>query len=411
MRPILPDPAHRPEPSPEPGTAAQTSRTPPSPARIYLDHHATTPVDPRVAALMVGVMTEDFGNPNSAQHAWGQDAARVMLDAAVAVARLVGAQPDGVRFTSGASEALRLALAYACDRKGGAPLLVAASRVEHPALIDELRAGERDGRYRIVWMPVDGKGRVLMDTVRAALKAKVDLFCLQAANNEVGTIQPFGEAAALAQASGAEVLVDATQAAGRIPLSMAESGVDYLVLSGHKIYGPKGVGALVGPDLAEMPPPSRYAFHNATPNVPGIAGMGEACRLRLLEMAEDEVRIAALRDLMQARLQEALPALVVNGDQDARLSNNLHISIPGAQNDIVVANLRSEVAISTGAACMAGVDAPSHVLQAMGLEPWRLDSALRISLGRTTTAEDVRRAGTLLITVLEQVQTPIESAA
>ena len=378
---------------------------------IYLDHHATTAVDPRVAAVMVRVMTEQFGNPNSAQHAYGQVAAMVIRSAAVAVASLVDAQADDVRFTSGASEALRIALAYACDRRRHTPLLVAASQVEHPALIDELRAGERDGRYRIIWMPVDNKGRVSIDTVRATLTAEVDLFCLMAANNEVGTIQPFVEAAALAHQRGAEVLVDATQAAGRLPLSVADSEFDYLVLSGHKLYGPKGVGALIGPDLADAAPPRRYAFHNATPNVPGIAGLGEACRLRRLEMAEDEARISILRDLMQDMLQDALPSLVVNGDPTARLSNNLHISIPGAQNDVVVANLRDVVAVSTGAACMAGVDAPSHVLQAMNIEPWRQDTALRISLGRTTTATEVSTAVALIVQVVEQFQSSVEAAA
>lgn len=380
-------------------------------APVYLDHHATTPVDPRVAAVMVRVMTEQFGNPNSTQHAYGQGAARVVREAAVDVGALVEAHADDVRFTSGASEALRLAFAYAAERRAHKPLVVAASHIEHPAVIDELVAGERDGRYRIVWMPVDGKGRVSMETVRAALKAHVDLFCLMAANNEVGTIQPFAEAAALAQESGAEVLVDATQAAGRIALSMSGGDIDYLVLSGHKLYGPKGVGALIGPDLAEAPAPRRYAFHNATPNVPGIAGLGEACRLRRLERVQDEARIADLRDQMQALLQQALPSLVVNGDPVHRLSNNLHISLAGTQNDIVVARLCEEVAISTGAACMAGVDAPSHVLQAMGLEPWRQDSALRISLGRTTTLQDIHRAARALISVLGSFEAPIESAA
>lgn len=391
--------------------AADIPSDSPGLTRIYLDHHATTPVDPRVVQVMARVMTEQFGNPNSAQHAYGQEAAMVVRCAAAAVAALVDGQADDVRFTSGASEALRMALAYACDRRRQAPLLVAASRIEHPALIEELLAGERDGRYRIVWMPVDANGRVSVDTVRAALKADVDLFCLMAANNEVGTIQPFAEAAGLARQAGAEVLVDATQAAGRIPLSVTESGYDYLVLSGHKLYGPKGVGALIGSDLGEASPPRRYAFHNSTPNVPGIAGLGEACRLRVLEMADDEIRISDLRDRMQVMLQDALPGLVVNGDIDARLSNNLHISIPGVQNDIIVANLRDVVAISTGAACMAGVDAPSHVLQAMDIEPWRQDSALRISLGRTTTAPEISLAAALIIQVVRQFQSPIESAA
>lgn len=381
------------------------------PHPIYLDHQATTPVDPRVAKVMVRVMTEQFGNPNSTHHIFGQAAARVMRDAARSVAALVGAAPGDVRFTTGASEAIRLAFAYASERRELRPLIVAASRVEHPAVLEELAAGERDGRYRVVWMPVDGAGRVSLETVAAALKTRIDLLCLMAANNEVGTIQPFVEAAELAHRVGAEVLVDATQAAGRLQISVAYGAIDYLVLSGHKIYGPKGVGALIGDELGEAPAPERLAVHNATPNVPGIAGLGEACRLRRLEMDADEVRIAGLRDHMQASLQAAIPGLEVNGAIDHRLAGSLHISIPGVQNDILVANLRDIVALSTGAACMSGVDAPSHVLEAMQLEDWRLDGAVRIGLGRDTTKADVDRAVAYIAWTVQDLQNAVESAA
>lgn len=381
------------------------------PRPIYLDHQATTPVDPRVAEVMVRVMTQQFGNPNSTHHIFGQAAAAVVRDAARSVAALVGAAPGDVRFTSGASEAIRLAFAYAAERRSGAPLTVAASRVEHPAVLEELAAGERDGRFRIVWMPVNQSGRVSLETVAAALKAPIDLFCLMAANNEVGVIQPFTEAAALARAAGAEVLVDATQGAGRLSLSLIGADIDYLVLSGHKIYGPKGIGAIVGADLGDAPAPAGFAVHNATPNVPGIAGLGEACRLRRLEMDADEARIGLLRDRMQAGLQAALPGLAINGDQEHRLAGSLHVSAPGVQNDIVVAHLRDLVAISTGAACMSGVDAPSHVLQAMDLEDWRIDGALRIGLGRDTTEQDVERAVTFISWAVQRLQTTAESAA
>ena len=381
------------------------------PRPIYLDHQATTPVDPRVAEVMVRAMTEHFGNPNSTHHVFGQAAARVMRDAARSVAALVEAAPGDVRFTTGASEAIRLAFAYALERRESSPLIVAASRVEHPAVLEELTAGERDGRYRVVWMPVDGAGRVSLETVVAALKTRIDLLCLMAANNEVGTIQPFAEAAELAHRAGAEVLIDATQAAGRLPISVAHGAIDYLVMSGHKIYGPKGVGALIGAELGEAPAPERLAVHNATPNVPGIAGLGEACRLRRLEMEADEVRIARLRDHMQAALQIAIPGLQVNGAVEHRLAGSLHISIPGVQNDILVANLRDIVALSTGAACMSGVDASTHVFEGMQLEDWRLDGAVRIGLGRDTTEADVDHAVAYIAWTVQDLQTAVESPA
>lgn len=364
---------------------------------VYLDHHATTPVDPRVAAVVLDAMTTHFGNANSLQHVFGLAAARLVRDAADCVAALVGSDADDVRFTSSATEALGLALAYAAERRPGAPLRVLASPIEHPALLDKLERGARDGRLVVQWASVDQNGLVLVPTIQEALGHGVDLVCLMAANNEVGAIQPVQRVAALAVAAGAEILVDASQAAGKIPLDAQAWGIDYLVVSSHKVYGPKGVGALVGPDLAGAAPPAGYAGHQATPNVPGIAGLGEACRICALEMAVDEPRIAALRDHLQALLLQGLPGAVVNGPSDHRLAGNLHLSIPDVPNDAIIAQLADTVALSTGAACVSGVDAPSHVLRAMALPGWRQDGALRISLGRFTTMDDIERAAELIL--------------
>jgi len=372
--------------------------------RIYLDHHATTPVDPRVAEVVVRVMLERYGNAHSAEHAFGREAASLVQTAASQVAALVGAEPEGVRFTSGASESLRLALAYASQTSVGRPLKVAASAIEHPALIAELERGQGLGWFDLRWIPVNGEGLVSIDTVQAALDDGAELLCLMAANNEVGAIQPIGAAAHRTSAAGAAILVDATQAAGRIPLAARDWGVDYLVVSGHKLYGPKGVGALIGPELGDAPPPERYAFHDATPNVPGIAGLGEACRLCGEEMAADELRIAALRDRLQGRLLASLPGAVVNGPATLRLAANLHLSITGADNGAVVARLSPHVALSTGAACASGTEAPSHVLRAMGLPTWRQEGALRISLGRFTTEAQIDRAAAAIVEAIRDVR-------
>ena len=371
--------------------------------RIYLDHHATTPVDPRVAAVVVQTMTEAFGNANSAEHAYGREAAHLVQTAAIQVAALVGAEADDVRFTSGASEALRLALAYASQATAG-PLKVAASAIEHPALIAELERGAALGWFDLRWMPVDGEGLVSFQTVERALTDSAQLICLMAANNEVGAVQSIEAVAALAKAAGAALLVDATQAAGRLALAARAWDIDYLVVSGHKLYGPKGVGALIGPDLAAAAAPERYPFHEATPNVPGIAGLGEACRLCALEMAADEARIAALRDRLQEGLLAALPGAVVNGPTERRLAANLHLSVTGVDNSAVVATLSPRVAVSTGAACASGADSPSHVLRAMNLPAWRQDGALRISVGRFTTEAEIDQAATAIIEAVRDVR-------
>lgn len=377
---------------------------------IYLDHHATTPVDPRVVEAMARAMLVDYGNPNSA-HAFGRRAAADLRVAAGEVAALLNAEAEDVRFTGGASDALDLAVAFVEADARVVPLVVAASRIEHPALLDRLHAAERDGRMRLIWMEPDGSGRVSESEIHAALDAGPDLLCLMAANNEVGVIQPFEMAASAAQARGVPVLIDASQAAGRIAIDQQRLGADFLVLSGHKIYGPKGVGALVGPNLGLAPPPGLRQGHASTPNVPGIVGLGEACRLRRLEMDAEASRLARIRDRLQARLLEGVEGLVVNGDPARRLPHSLHVSIPGVPNDVLVDALSDHVALSTGAACMAGADAPSHVLRAMDLEAWRIEGALRLSLGRTTTEAEIETAADAIIAAVGRLRPLFRSAA
>lgn len=363
--------------------------------RVYLDHHATTPVDPRVAAVVLEAMTDTFGNANSVDHAFGEEAADLVARSRAEVAALVGSSTDTVQFTSGASESIGIAVSHAISSRssGGSPCRVLVSSVEHRALFDALRQYEVAGVAMVERIPVDGRGRLDLDALQAACGRGVDLVCVMAANNEVGTLYPLADVTRIAGECGALTLVDATQAAGRVPLNVARLGISYLTLSAHKMYGPKGVGALitqrrgVRPSYGPIP-----GVGDGTPNVPGIAGLGEACRLRRLEMADDEPRVAALRDSLERHLLGEVEGLHVNGDRDQRLSNNLHVSAPGVPNDAVVARLRRSVAISTGAACSAGAQTPSHVLLAMGLSAAVREGALRIGLGRTTTEEEVEFA-------------------
>lgn len=378
---------------------------------IYLDHHATTPVDPRVANVVMYAMTDGFGNANSIDHAFGEAAGTLVAKAREAVAALVGSVPKHVHFTSGSTEAIRVALIHAISRNRYSPLRVALTKVEHKAVIDAVSIATRSGQMRLCWIEVDSQGRLLPDSLQAAIDTGVDLVCLMAANNEVGTIYPIPEVALKIRESGASIMVDATQAAGRIPLHACQWGIDYMVISAHKLYGPKGVGALICPveNLRTQVSDQISAFEG-TPNVPGIAGFSEACRLRHLEMAEDEPRIAAMRDRLQSQLIATIPDLVVNGDLSCRLAGNLHISIPGIPNGAIMARLRKRIAISTGSACSSGAHAPSHVLQAMSLPEELQEGALRIGVGKFNTDSEINRAAEEIVAAVDTVKASLFGA-
>jgi cysteine desulfurase len=385
----------------------------PTMSPIYLDHHATTPVDPRVAALVLQAMTSDFGNANSLEHMYGETAAGLVEQAREHVAALIGADAETVNFTSGSTESLRLALAHAVSASTNRPLRVVATVVEHRAVLDPLEDLAARGDVAVRYIPVDHQGGLDFDAFVEACQKGADLVCVMAAGNEVGTIYPLEHAGQVAERYGASLLVDATQAAGHIPIKTRDWGIAYLALSAHKIYGPKGVGALVAPRgfrtaLRRHPVPGVV---DGTPNVPGIAGLGEACRLRDLEMAVDELRMAAQRDRLETLLLAEIDDLVVNGDPRQRLSNNLHVSIPGVPNAAVIARLRRHVALSSGAACSTGAEEPSHVLRAMGLSYELQMSALRISNGKFTTDGEIERAAEQIANTISSVRSALNGAA
>ncbi len=380
-------------------------------AGIYLDHHSTTPVDQRVAEVVMRAMVEDFGNANSIDHTYGEAGRHLIERASFHVAHLVNCEDRDVHFTSGSTEAIRLAIAHAVGVADGRPLRIGLSRVEHPAVIDTAARAERLGLARLIWIDVGADAQLDMVSLQGTLEDGIDLLCIMAANNEVGTIYPLSEIFGLAEAGGALMLVDATQAAGRVPIDLAETPVEYLILSSHKIYGPKGVGALISSTYNASQVHGLAATHDATPNVPGIAGMGEACRLMAEEGMTDNRRIAEMRDTLQSMLIAKLPELVVNGSQANRLPHSLHISIPGVPNDLVVQRLRGRVAVSTGAACMSGAQSASHVLQAMGLSSEIQDGALRIGLGRFTTQDDITLAAAEIETAIIDVKSTLKGSS
>lgn len=369
---------------------------------IYLDHHATTPVDPRVAAVVMHHMTTAFGNASSRDHEYGEEADAVVTTARQEVAALLDASPRSVFFTSGATESLNLALqGFVRARRArpeSRPVRIALPPVEHPAVLDVCRFLAERGDAELVWLPVDGRGRIDVEAVLRACKAGLDLLCVMAANNEIGNIYPLAELGKIAREHEIPFLTDATQAAGKTEIRVRDWGISMLALAAHKIYGPKGVGALIVDPEIYLEPLFRGGGHqrglrSGTLNVPGIAGLGEACRLRAEEMAVDEPVIARRRDTLQAVLQARIPGLLVNGDLDHRLPGNLHISIPDVPSAAVVAHIKDRVALARGSACASALDAPSHVLIALGLTNAEMRGSLRIGLGRWTTDVEIEAAG------------------
>jgi cysteine desulfurase len=360
---------------------------------IYFDYHATTPMDPRIVTRMLYYMTEAFGNASSTDHPFGDEAEEAVIIASQQVADLVGTSPRNVIFTSGATESINLALQGHCaaaEQKQS----IAVSPLEHKAVLDTCRALEKQGRAQLHWLRVDHLGRIDLTSVEELCYAGADILCIMAANNEIGNIYPVQKIAEIAADYGTAFLCDATQAIGKIPIRFDDWNITYLTLSAHKIYGPKGCGALIVHPGAHLSPliyggGHQRGFRSGTLNVPGIAGLGEACRLRSEEMENDEETIRAKRDQLLRLLQAEIPDLMLNGEPDTRLAGNLHISIPSISNSIIIAHIRHKLAISTGSACSSGVEAPSHVLQAMRLDNNCIEGALRISIGKFTTDQEI----------------------
>jgi cysteine desulfurase len=375
---------------------------------IYLDYHATTPTDPRVANLMLYYMTEEFGNASSIDHEYGDRAETAVKQAAQQVADLIGSLPREIIWTSGATESINLAIQGSLSPNPQKPHRIALLPLEHKAVLDTCQTLQKRGWAELIYLKIDSKGRLDLDHLEQVCAEGVSLLCVMAANNEIGNIYPIGAIGQIAQRYQIKFLCDASQAVGKIPIQFEAWGITYLAISAHKLYGPKGVGALVARQGNPLEPlifggGHQKGMRSGTLNVPGIVGLGEACRWRSLEMEEDERSNAAKRDTLQKLLQEKIPNSVVNGDPDNRLAGNLHISIPGIPNSAIVARIRHQLAISTGSACSSGVETPSHVLRALGLPEDASDGALRIGIGKFTTDVEIDRASIILSDAFNQV--------
>lgn len=369
---------------------------------IYLDNHATTRCDPRVFEAMLPFFTERYGNAASRTHRFGQEAGDAVQIAREQVAALLSAQPNEIVFTSGATESDNLALkgmAHAA-RPWGDHLITVAT--EHRAVLDPCKRLERDG-YRVTVLPVDPYGRVTLEQVAAAITEKTVLVSVMAANNEVGTLQPIGAIGKLCKERRVYFHTDAAQAAGKLPLDVEEMGVDLLSLSAHKMFGPKGVGALyvrrrnprVRPEPLLDGGGHENGLRSGTLPVPLVVGFGKACELCRAELAEEGQRVAALRDRLWQGLNKRLDGVFLNGHPVERLPGNLNVSFAHIHSDALLMAVR-DLALSTGSACTSASVEPSYVLRALGVADELAQGSVRFGLGRFTTAEEIE-------TTIEQV--------
>ncbi|CAM3375743.1 cysteine desulfurase family protein [Rhodothermus bifroesti] len=374
---------------------------------IYLDYNATTPVDPQVLERMLPYFTERFGNPASKGHRYGLEAEAAVEAAREQVAALLGAEPENVIFTSGATEALNLAIKGVAEASIHRGRHLVTVQTEHRAVLEACRRLEQRG-WEVTYLPVDAEGRLDLAALEAALRPETVLLCVMWANNETGVLHPIPEIARLARAHGVPLLVDATQAVGKIPVQVA--GIDLLACSAHKFYGPKGVGVLYvrrRPELRLLPlidgGGHEQGLRSGTLNVPGIVGMGAAALRAAEVMAAEMPRLQALRDRLEQGLRTALPGVRVNGAGAPRLPQTSSITLEGVRADRLLASVRT-LALSAGSACGSGRGKPSHVLRAMGRSDTEAQATLRISLGRFTTEADIDYALTELIAAVERLR-------
>jgi cysteine desulfurase len=377
---------------------------------VYLDYHATTPVDPRVLDAMLPYFTERFGNPASRQHAWGWDAEKAVDAARAQVAALINASPSEIFFTGGATESNNLAVKgiAARLRERGARIVTAAT--EHKSVLDTCTKLREQG-FDVQVVAVRGDGLIDLDALASAVTTETILVSVMAANNEIGTLQPLGEIAAIAHECGALLHTDAAQGAGKIPIDVRGMGIDLLSMTGHKMYGPKGCGALfVAKRKPKLLPAAlldgggqESGVRSGTLNVPGIVGLGAAAEICRTEMPAESNRLSALRNRLLECLQGALDGVRVNGTMERRLPHNLHVSFDGVEGERLLMAL-GDLAVSTGSACSSGSHAPSHVLSAIGAVGDQAGASIRFGLGRGTTEDDIAFAAERVVTVVNSLR-------
>jgi cysteine desulfurase len=362
---------------------------------VYFDNHATTPVDPRVLDAMLPYFTETFGNAASRNHEFGWKAEEAVENARGQIARLINATPKEIIFTSGATESTNLAIKGAAEmyREKGNHIITQVT--EHKATLDTCKRLEKYG-YEVTYLPVEKDGRINLEDLRRAITPKTILISIMYANNEIGVVQPIAEIGKIAKEKGIFFHVDGVQAVGKIPVDVQKDGIDLMSISGHKIYGPKGVGALY---VRRKNPRVQLAaiidggghergMRSGTLNVTGIVGLGKACELCQQEMAAESAKLSKLRDRLKDSIMSRLDETYINGSMEHRLPHNINISFAYVEGESLLMGI-NDIAVSSGSACTSATLEPSYVLKALGVGEDLAHTSIRFGLGRFNTEEEV----------------------
>lgn len=377
---------------------------------IYMDYHATTPVDPRVFEAMKPYFLDTFGNAASRNHSFGWVAEDAVEKSRKQIADLIGATAKEIVFTSGATESNNLALKGVADMYAERGNHIITAVTEHKAILDTCKHLEKSG-VRVTYLPVQANGLVDLEQLKAAITDKTILISIMYANNEIGVVQPIAEIGKIAKEKGILFHTDATQAVGKVPVNVIADNVDLLSISAHKMYGPKGVGALYvrrrNPRVqltSQMDGGGHErGMRSGTLNVPGIVGLGEACAIAKAEMAEESKRMAYLRDKLKDRLLAALDECYINGTMEHHLPNNLNISFAFVEGESLLMGI-NDVAVSSGSACTSATLEPSYVLKALGAGDDIAHSSIRFGLGRFNTEEEVDYVAAKVIDVVQKLR-------
>ncbi len=378
---------------------------------IYMDHHATTPVDPRVLKAMLPYFTEHFGNAASIDHEYGAEAGQAVETARQQIARLINSQPDEIIFTSGATESNNLAILGVAERYADRGNHIITCTTEHKAVLDPCHYLEHKG-WRVTYLPVDQHGLVDPDTLRRAITSQTVLISIMTANNEIGTIAPVEEIGRIAWEHEVLFHTDATQAVGKIPVDIGAMSIDMLSMSAHKMYGPKGVGALY---VRKRRPRVRLAeqihggghergMRSGTLNVAGIVGLGRAIEICQQEMVTESDRLRELREHLWTKLRTELDSVELNGHPYQRLPHNLSVAVPGVESRSLLVQLKQDVALSTGSACTTAKVEPSHVILALGYDETHAHCSLRFGLGKQNTEADVNLVAERIIALAQRTR-------
>jgi cysteine desulfurase len=378
---------------------------------IYLDYQATTPVDPRVVEAMLPFFTEKFGNPASISHSYGNEALAAVESSRETIAKAINSKPQEIVFTSGATESINLAIkgvAQASENRGR-HFITAAT--EHKAVLDCFEWLRRNG-YETTILSVDSDGLISIEDLRSAIRTDTVMVSIMAANNEIGVLQPIQEIGKICRDAGVFFMTDATQAIGKIPLNVQLQNIDLLATSAHKVYGPKGIGMLYARRsnprvniLSQIDGGGHErGMRSGTLPTPQIVGFAKAVELAMKEYKDESKRILSLRDLFEMQIKELIPCAILNGSPKHRIPSNLNFSFPGIEAEALIAALAGDLAISSGSACTSEKIEPSHVLQAIGCDPKRSRSSIRIGLGRYTTQDELNCAAILLFNQVKRLK-------